>query len=420
MRVIVGADVGGTSSKVAVGLADGPVLSYATGPGGNIRSSPGSVRANLAQTLTAALAAAADRDRRVAALTARSGRPGGRGGSLAVVVGAGPVAAGAADGGRGLADADAAGIEVAGLVGMAGAGTGADPVPDALEAVRGAWADAGLPGEPWLRGDLAIAYAAAAQAPDGLLLLSGTGAVAARVQVPGSAIAGGDTWAGLEVAARCDGMGWILGDLGSGVWIGLAGLRAAAADLDGRGPATALTTAILDWAGVPGGPEARQGLIVAVHAMAPSQYGSVAPLVAGLAASGDRVASAIVDEAVTALVSAAQVVAGSAPSEAGPGSAGGGADPAGHPGPTGPDGAAPAPAEIVLAGSLLTTAGPVRDGVRAALTARFGLPQGVEVALRDAEVPVVGGLRLAAAEAGWPVGDPAVLADAVRAVAPRR
>ncbi|CAM3605599.1 BadF/BadG/BcrA/BcrD ATPase family protein [Occultella aeris] len=367
LQVLVGADIGGTSSKVAVGLAGGPVLSYATGPGGNIRSSPGSVRANLAQTLRAALA-----DARV--LEAGLGSAGS----------AGPIGVhepGAGDGAAGAALGAAAGIEVSGLIGMAGAGTGAAPVPEALEAARGAWSDVGLPGEPRLRGDLAIAYAAAAQVPDGLLLLSGTGAVAARVRVP-DARPGGDPWAGLEVTARCDGMGWILGDGGSAVWIGLAGLRAAAAHLDGRGPSTALTGAVLDWAGVADGVEARQGLIVAVHSMAASQYGGVAPLVANVAAAGDEVAGTIIEEAVAALVGTAQMVAD------------------------------PSPAEIVLAGSLLTTAGPVRDGVRAALATMFPAAP-----LRTAEVPVVGALRLAAAEAGWPVGGPADLAAGVRAVA---
>jgi glucosamine kinase len=342
--VIVGADVGGTSSKVAVGLAGGPVLSYRTGPGGNIRSSPGSVRANLAQALTAALEAARARE-------------------------------------PGLAGA----IEVSGFLGMAGAGTG-EPVREVLDVSAAAWADAGLPGLPEVRGDLTIAYAAAAEAPDGMLLLSGTGAVACRVGVPdGVPDATGsvrDPWAGLGVTSRCDGMGWILGDAGSAVWIGLAGLRAVAAYLDGRGPSTALTGAVLEWAAVPAGVETRQALVIAVHSMAAAQYGAVAPLVASLATAGDEVAGAIIAEAVAALVGTAQVVAD------------------------------PTPAEIVLAGSLLTTAGPVRDGVRAALATRFP-----SATVHTAEMPVVGALRLAAAEAGWPVGGPADLAAGVRAVA---
>ncbi|WP_154795705.1 N-acetylglucosamine kinase [Occultella kanbiaonis] len=343
LHVLVGADIGGTSSKVAVGLAGGPVLSFATGPGGNIRSSPGSVRANLAQTLAAALE------------DARAREP-GLGGVF----------------------------EASGFFGMAGAGTG-EPVREVLDVTAAAWADVGLPGRPQVRGDLTIAYAAAAEAPDGMLLLSGTGAVACRVGVPdrvrGAIGPARDSWAGLEVTTRCDGMGWILGDGGSAVWIGLAGLRAAAAQLDGRGPGTALTAAVLDWAGVPDSVEARQALVVAVHSMAPAQYGAVAPLVASLATAGDEVAGVIIADAVAALAGTAQVVAD------------------------------PIPAEIVLAGSLLTTDGPVRDGVRAALATGFPAAP-----LRTAEMPVVGALRLAAAEAGWPVGGPADLAAMVRAV----
>ena len=43
-----------------------------------------------------------------------------------------------------------------------------------------------------------------------------------------------------------DGLGWLLGDDGSGFWIGHRVARAVAAELDGRGPSTSLTGRVLD------------------------------------------------------------------------------------------------------------------------------------------------------------------------------
>ncbi|HEY5178650.1 MAG TPA: BadF/BadG/BcrA/BcrD ATPase family protein, partial [Dermatophilaceae bacterium] len=46
--------------------------------------------------------------------------------------------------------------------------------------------------------------------------------------------------AGVTTAARVDGWGWILGDAGSGFWIGRRAIDMALRAYDGRGPATAL------------------------------------------------------------------------------------------------------------------------------------------------------------------------------------
>lgn len=72
---------------------------------------------------------------------------------------------------------------------------------------------------------------------DGAALVSGTGAAAIVVQ-------DGVT------KARSDGRGWLLGDVGSGYWIAHRVVRAVTADLDARGPRTALTDALLPAAGV--------------------------------------------------------------------------------------------------------------------------------------------------------------------------
>ncbi|MPV38718.1 hypothetical protein GB881_17015, partial [Georgenia subflava] len=58
VRAVVGLDVGGTSSTVVVLAEHGEVLGRATGPGGNFRSSPGAVTANLGAALSEATDAA--------------------------------------------------------------------------------------------------------------------------------------------------------------------------------------------------------------------------------------------------------------------------------------------------------------------------------------------------------------------------
>ncbi len=80
-------------------------------------------------------------------------------------------------------------------------------------------------------GDVQSAYFSGTARPDGHVLIVGTGAICGRMR------------AGALVRVR-DGIGYLLGDEGSGFWIGQAVARAAAADLDGRGPRTALTDAV--------------------------------------------------------------------------------------------------------------------------------------------------------------------------------
>jgi glucosamine kinase len=117
------------------------------------------------------------------------------------------------------------------VVGLAGVSTLlADPkAPHVLER---AWADAGLTCSVQVVSDVTVAFAAGTPAPDGTLLVSGTGAVAARMQDH------------LPVHFR-DGYGWLLGDEGSGFWIGRQAARAAIAAADGRRPMAELATAVL-------------------------------------------------------------------------------------------------------------------------------------------------------------------------------
>ncbi|MEU4829299.1 BadF/BadG/BcrA/BcrD ATPase family protein [Streptosporangium sp. NPDC023615] len=113
------------------------------------------------------------------------------------------------------------------VVGLAGAGALDRPVFDRM------WAATGLRARPRLVGDLGIAFAAGTAEPHGTVLIAGTGAIAAWIEDG-------------EPVAVADGLGWLLGDQGSGFWLGRRAARAAARAL-GRGDAGGtLTRLVMD------------------------------------------------------------------------------------------------------------------------------------------------------------------------------
>ncbi|GLU47706.1 hypothetical protein Nans01_20570 [Nocardiopsis ansamitocini] len=191
-----------------------------------------------------------------------------------------------------------------------------------------AWKGLGLPGTPHVGDDITVAFAAGSAAGDGVVLISGTGAVAARLY-------------GGEVVRRCDGYGWWLGDEGSAVWLATEGVRAALAALDGRGRPTVLVDLIAAALGVARGRP--QAIIGAVYQIAPAELGRLAPEVSEAARAGDEVAAAITASAAERLLAGFAAVA-----------------PEIEPGP------------VVLSGAVLAT-GPVADLVREGLTRRFGI-----------------------------------------------
>ncbi len=145
-----------------------------------------------------------------------------------------------------------------------------------------------LPSNITVVSDLLGAYFSATPALDGFVLIVGTGAVAARI-VDG------------ELAAIRDGLGWLLGDHGSGFWMGHRVARAVAAELDGRGPATSLTPRLLhQLSDIP--PRAgvrRDGLTALLswsQSRTPVELSALAVLAAEEAAA-DPVAAAICKEA---------------------------------------------------------------------------------------------------------------------------
>ncbi|GAA2179766.1 BadF/BadG/BcrA/BcrD ATPase family protein [Brooklawnia cerclae] len=299
---LLGMDIGGTSVRAVVTDEAGTLVGRGRSGGANFRSSDGDPVSHLDDALGQALGSA------------------GLDGSQVHAAAVG--AAGAAQGGRATVSA----------------------------MLEETFRPRGIP-TPVLVDDTDIAFRSAAPASDGVLLLAGTGSGAARYS----------RW---RQVARCDGMGWLLGDEGSGVWLGREVLRAAAADLDRRGPATALTGEVLRKLGVPDAGDPRQPLIAAAASLPAAAWGRFAAPALELDGR-DAVADALLDEAAARLTAIAEAVS--------------------------------AKDEVVFAGGLLA-AGPLR----ARLLRRFTGPYAAH--------PVVGACALAADSAGAPLDRAALLA----------
>ena len=299
-HLVIAGDVGGTRSRLVAAPLDGAVLARLDGPGANLRSSGASALEDLADTIGEVLA----RARR--ALEAEG--------------------------------ACAEGAEVAAVaLGISGAG------PARAAEVRAAVAEhltgLGIPAERLLiTDDLHTAFLSGGVGDDGLLVLAGTGAVAVRFH-------------DRQAVARRDGMGWLLGDIGSAVWLGRRTLEAVAADLDGRGPRTLLTEEVGAALGLdlregqrPPSPtgDPRQDLIRALDeqlpAGAPAALGRFAPLPARVRT--DPVASDILHTAIAHVLDTIEALD--------------------------PEAVLP----VVLAGSVLTSPGPLHDEVTASLQDR--------------------------------------------------
>ncbi|GHJ49154.1 N-acetylglucosamine kinase [Catellatospora sp. TT07R-123] len=344
MTYVLGLDVGGTASRALLTTLDGARVGFGRAGAGNPVAVP------LDEAVTQVATAARDA----------------------------------------LSGADGARIQAA-VMGIAGAGRFTDPVIAA--AFAAGFAQAGVPVAVRPVGDVDVAYAAGATVPDGTVLICGTGAIAARIE-------------GWELGSTADGLGWLLGDLGSGFWLGRAAAATAARELyAGRADSRLVrqvTVALLGLrpdlaaspptvdpspllavdpgpplAGDPGSPPgadpapartARRGpsrqdaddLVNAVHERSPRTLAQLAPLVTEAAVAGDRLALAIVAEAAGHLVDTACEVHAGGP--------------------------------VVLAGSVLRHAAPLRDAVLASLALRLpGTPVTV------AGPGEVGAARLAAA-----------------------
>jgi N-acetylglucosamine kinase-like BadF-type ATPase len=175
-------------------------------------------------------------------------------------------------------------------------------------------------------GDAVVAFAAGTPAATGTVLIAGTGAVAAEIR-------DGD------IGRIADGLGWLLGDEGSGFWLGLAAARMTARALYRGGPPGTLTGAVCARVGT-AEPDA---FVTRMHQLGRDRIAAIAPAVTASARTGDRAALDLVD-------AAAERLAGTLLSL--------------H----------PAPGPVVIAGGVLRGVPEIRAGVQRRLLARLGRP----------------------------------------------
>jgi N-acetylglucosamine kinase-like BadF-type ATPase len=169
-------------------------------------------------------------------------------------------------------------------------------------------------------GDAITAFAAGTPAASGAVLIAGTGAVAARIE----------NW---RITRTADGLGWLLGDEGSGLWLGLQAIRAAARSSVSTQDGLAAKIAAHTGAG------SRNDLVRWAGRQPPPAFAALAPLVCASAQAGDPLARRLTTEAGTRLLATHSELAPS----------------------TGP---------VVLAGGLLTADTPVRTTVLTGLSSR--------------------------------------------------
>jgi N-acetylglucosamine kinase-like BadF-type ATPase len=235
--IVLGADCGGTSTRVVAATVEGHVL-------GRGRAGAGNPLARPPADAAAELAAAASR-----AIEGADREPGD-------VVGA--------------------------VVGIAGIARIAESA--AAAAYAAAWSDAGLRCPMRPVPDVVVAFAGGTPEPSGTILVAGTGAIAAEI-------------VDRTVARRVDGLGWLLGDQGGGFWLGLAGARHTARSLYAGGDAGALRQGVCTAVGTAD----PAGFVSRFYALPRDRVAALAPVVVEAARAGDAAAAALLDEAAAHL-----------------------------------------------------------------------------------------------------------------------
>jgi N-acetylglucosamine kinase-like BadF-type ATPase len=166
--------------------------------------------------------------------------------------------------------------------------------PDDARVVRGIMKRIGYKAKVLVVNDALVALEAGAPGAPGIVLIAGTGSIAYGRNEHNQ-------------AARAGGWGYMLGDEGSGYWIGRAALRAVLREADRRGPATRLTGLLLNYYGV----ARAQDLIAQVYhgGLRPSAIAALAQCVQGAFSDGDAVSIGILRGAADQLESSALSVA---------------------------------------------------------------------------------------------------------------
>ena len=142
--------------------------------------------------------------------------------------------------------------------------------------------------------DALIALEAGLPGAPGVVLISGTGSIAFGRNASGR-------------AARAGGWGYVLGDEGSGYWLGRQALRSVVRFADGRGEETLLTQPVLAHYGVTVAGELVQK--IAAEGPNPSGIAQLAKYVGAAAQAGDQMARDLITEAAADLALAAASVA---------------------------------------------------------------------------------------------------------------
>lgn len=173
-------------------------------------------------------------------------------------------------------------------VGMAGVDR-----PGDAEMVRGIMKRIGQSAKVLIVNDALVALEAGAPGAAGVVVIAGTGSICYGRNDKGQ-------------AARAGGWGYVLGDEGSGYWIGRHALRAVVREADRRGPRTSLTPMALKHFGV----DRPQDLIHEIYygGMKPGAIAALASAVQAAFADGDAVAAGILEVGVRELVSSATSV----------------------------------------------------------------------------------------------------------------
>ena len=141
--------------------------------------------------------------------------------------------------------------------------------------------------------DALIALVAGVGDAPGVVIVAGTGAIAYGRNADG-------------LAARTSGWGYLLGDEGSGYWIGRRALRAVVRESDGRGQASTITQRLLQQFGVARAEDlirSRQ-----VRELEPADIAALAAHVQLAAEGGDAIALSILADAAVELADAATAV----------------------------------------------------------------------------------------------------------------
>lgn len=167
--------------------------------------------------------------------------------------------------------------------------------PEEAAVVRAILARLGQVRSALVVNDALIALEAGIGSAAGIVIVAGTGSIAYGRDTEGR-------------AARAGGWGHLLGDEGSGYWLGRQALHAVVRAADGRGPATALTARLFAHFGI----KQSRDLVQEVYfrLSQPSAIAALSGLVHAAAVDGDAVATGILDTASAELAAAGLAVAG--------------------------------------------------------------------------------------------------------------